>query len=153
MKKPVALAIAGLALSLVLLAGCGTSSKTTTTTSGVSSATSTSATSTSMPSVTSTSAPGGSATTLATATPTIIPGSANVTYTNTKYGFSLKRPKTATLVTSGFSGSLPLTQKPVVGIVLPKSLSQRHQFDGRGSLYRCKLLIERDGGVEQGALG
>ena len=45
-----------------------------------------------------------------------------VRYENSKYGFSLQRPKTTTLVTKGFEGFLPLTATPVVAIVLPESL-------------------------------
>lgn len=43
-------------------------------------------------------------------------------YANSKYKFSLYRPKTSTLKTQGFGSFLPLTKAPVAAIVLPQSL-------------------------------
>ena len=43
-------------------------------------------------------------------------------YVNIKYGFSLERPKTTSLQTKGFEAFLPLTQTPVIAVILPQSL-------------------------------
>jgi hypothetical protein len=45
-----------------------------------------------------------------------------VRYENSKYGFSLERPKTTTLETAGFESLLSLTQTPVVAVILPDSI-------------------------------
>jgi hypothetical protein len=57
-----------------------------------------------------------------TTVPEIIPGVASVLYEDTQYGFSLYRPESSAIHTQDFEGYLPLTQTPVVAIVLPAAL-------------------------------
>ena len=127
---------------LLFLSACGgggssstTASASTSTSLAVSTSAQSSTSSTTVPSSTTT-APSTSATTPSSTTsssisssstttrtlPQIIPGVSTVGYVNSKYGFSLERPKDTTLQTKGFEGFLPLTQTPVVAIVLPQSL-------------------------------
>ena len=52
----------------------------------------------------------------------IIPGVASTLYVNKEFGFSLARPESTSVVTTGFEGFLPLTQTPLVAFTLPKEL-------------------------------
>jgi hypothetical protein len=121
---------------LVALSACASAASSTTVSSGASSTlppnssstttmaptTSSSTTTTAAP-TTTTAAP-----TTTTAAPTtttlaqIIPGVPTVSYASSKHGFSLHRPESTSLVTTGFDAYLPLTQTPVVAVVLPTSL-------------------------------
>jgi hypothetical protein len=101
---------------LLLLSACGTAAPSTTVNPG-GSTTSASSTTTEAPTTTTTAA-SSTTTTLAE----IIPWVPTLRYANDKHGFSVDRPKTSTLATAGFEAYLPLTQTPVVAIVLPPSL-------------------------------
>lgn len=134
MKRYALLVLLGLGIlgASVAADGCGGSTASTTTTTQGGNVTSTSTTL--VPETTTTEAASTTTSTAGVTSGTIIPGSANVKYTNNKYGFSLLRPKSSTLVTSGFTQYLPLTGKGVVGIVLPKALSKGTNL-GEAALY------------------
>ena len=57
-----------------------------------------------------------------TTVPEIIPGVVSVRYDNAQLAFSLFRPETTSVETQGFGAFLPLTQTPVVAVILPKDL-------------------------------
>jgi len=114
--------VTGGATTLVTPSSTGTSVAESTTEAG---STSTEAASTTTAPAESSTTESSTTTTAAPTTttlPQIIPGVTTLKYVSSTYGFSIRRPKTASVVTSGFDGFLPLTKKAVVGIVLPKSL-------------------------------
>ena len=54
----------------------------------------------------------------------ILPGVDAVRYDNEEFGFTIGRPASSPVETSGFEAYLPLTQKPVVGFALTPELFQ-----------------------------
>src|SRR3954469_10435025 len=54
----------------------------------------------------------------------IIPGTLSVPYTNTEQSFTILRPETVEVRTTGFEGYLPLTAHPVAALVFPTDLFQ-----------------------------
>jgi hypothetical protein len=120
MKKWWALAAAMVVASLVFLSACqaGQSPHGSATTSSSLALTSTST----EPSATTVSSSTPSSSTTVTTTKAIIPGVPSVRYEDRKLGFSLYRPQNSIVEAQGFEAFLPLTQVPVVAIVLSKEL-------------------------------
>jgi hypothetical protein len=140
----VVLLVAGAFVAVLMLSACGSSTAGTSTTvvvltTGSGATTTSSAETTTAPAETTTTEAATTTTEAATTTteaatttssssttsttlPIIIPGVATVRYSNSAHGFSLLRPKSTSVKTSGFDQYLPLTKTPVVGITLPTGL-------------------------------
>lgn len=93
------------------------------------------------------------ASTPTTIVPEIIPGVPSVLYESQEYGFSLYRPENSGVQNQGFEPYLPLTQSPLVGIVLPKALSEGTNLGEAGVYLGVSASPEAVSGWDQPVAG